>query len=108
MNILNLMYHRKPERSFQYKGHYFPVCARCTGFYIAIFSYTILAMVVPITYTSNSIMIGILLLVPNGIDGTSQLLELRTSNNMLRLTTGLSGGIGLMIILKTLKFMFIY
>lgn len=108
MNMLNLMCHRKPERSFQYKGHYFPVCARCTGFYIAIFTYGILAMIVPITYISNSIMIGILLLVPSGIDGITQLFELRTSNNILRLATGLFGGIGLMIILKTLKFMFIY
>ena len=108
MNMLNLMCHRKPERSFQYKGHYFPVCARCTGFYIAIFSYGILAMTIPITYTINSVIIGVLLLVPSGIDGITQLFELRTSKNILRLTTGLLGGIGLMIILKTLKFMFIY
>jgi len=31
--------HRKPERTFNVRGHYFPVCARCTGFYIAAFSY---------------------------------------------------------------------
>ena len=68
----------------------------------------VVAMIIPITYTLNSIIIGILLLIPTGIDGTTQLFELRMSNNVLRFITGLLGGIGLIMIFKTLKFMFIY
>lgn len=108
MNYLNLICHRFPDRTFQYKGYYFPVCARCTGFYVSIFTYMVLAMIIPIMYTLNSIIIGSLLLIPTGIDGTTQLFELRKSNNILRFVTGLLGGIGLMIVFKTLKFMFIY
>lgn len=72
------------------------------------FSYGILSLIIPFTYTLNSMIIGFLLLIPTGVDGTTQLLELRKSNNKLRLITGLLGGIGLMIILKTLIFIFIY
>jgi len=64
-------------------------------------------MIIPITYTLNSIIFGILLLIPAGVDGTTQLLELRTSNNILRFITGLIGGLGLIIIVKALKIMFI-
>ena len=30
--------HRIPERTFNIRGYYFPVCSRCTGFYIGAFS----------------------------------------------------------------------
>ncbi|KZX10699.1 DUF2085 domain-containing protein [Methanobrevibacter curvatus] len=108
MNFLNLICHRKKERTLKLKGHYFPVCARCTGFYISIVFYTVLAMFVPVKYTFNSTLLAVLLLIPCTIDGFTQLFEYRKSNNSLRLITGLIGGLGLMIIFKTLKFMFIY
>jgi uncharacterized membrane protein len=108
MNPLAYFCHRKPERTFHIKGHYFPVCARCTGFYISIIAYMIIAILIPIHYTIELTTIGFLLLIPAGIDGTTQLLELRESNNTLRFITGILGGIGLMIIVKTIKFMFIY
>jgi len=103
MNLLNLICHRKPERSFFIKGHQFPVCARCTGFYITIFIYTLYAYYVPIVYTPEYILFGILLCVPAILDGTTQLFEIRQSNNILRFMTGILGGIGLMIIIKFLK-----
>lgn len=108
MNYLKFICHRLPNRSFQYKNYYFPVCARCTGFYISMVTYTIIAMFVSIEYDINEIILAIILLIPSGLDGTSQLLEFRESNNILRLLTGFFGGIGLMIILKTIKLMFIY
>jgi uncharacterized membrane protein len=107
MNPLNLICHRKKERTLKIKGHYFPVCARCTGFYISIIIYTVLAMYLPFKYTIITSVIAILLLIPCAIDGITQLFEFRESNNLSRLLTGLCGGIGLMILLKTLKFMFI-
>jgi len=107
MNIFKYFCHQKTERSFKINKHQFPVCARCTGFYISIFVYTILAMNITIIYTDYTTIISILLLIPFIIDGITQLFELRESNNILRLITGLLGGFGLMILFKTLKFIFI-
>ena len=45
---------------------------------------------------------GIILIVPMGIDGFTQLLGMRLSNNKLRLITGLIGGVGLVILAKLL------
>lgn len=108
MNILNLICHRKPERSFFIKGHQFPVCARCTGFYISILLYTVYAYYFPITYTNEYVLFGILLCIPAFLDGTTQLFEFRESNNNLRFLTGILGGIGLMIIIKYIKLLIIF
>lgn len=34
-SIGSLICHQKPERSFFWDGHQFPVCARCTGLYLS-------------------------------------------------------------------------
>ncbi|WP_297898246.1 DUF2085 domain-containing protein [Methanobrevibacter sp.] len=108
MNIFKYFCHQKPERSFKINNYQFPVCARCTGFYISIFVYVIIAMNIAITYTLYTTLLALILIIPTVVDGTTQYFGLRESNNTLRLITGLMGGFGLMIILKTLKFMFIY
>ena len=108
MNVFKYFCHQKSERSFRINNYQFPVCARCTGFYISIFAYVILAMLVAIHYNIFTTILAIFLIIPFIIDGVTQFLEIRESNNILRLITGLMGGIGLMIILKTIKFMFIY
>ena len=41
-----------------------------------------------------------LLLIPTGIDGFTQLMDLRESNNNIRFITGLIGGISLIIFMK--------
>lgn len=107
MNILNLICHRKPERSFFIKGYQFPVCARCTGFYISLMLYFIYAYYFFIDYNLFLLIIAFALLVPAGIDGLTQLFEYRESNNVLRFITGLLGGFGLGILIKALKY-FIY
>ncbi|MBR0471801.1 MAG: DUF2085 domain-containing protein [Methanosphaera sp.] len=107
MNPLNYLCHRKPERSFFIRGHQFPVCARCTGFYITIIAYTIFAYFVPIIYTPQYVLFGIMLCIPALVDGLTQLLNLRESNNGLRFFTGFFGGIGVMIIVKFLKLIII-
>jgi uncharacterized membrane protein len=65
--------------------------------------YTVYAYYVPIVYTPEYVLFGVLLCVPAILDGTTQLLEFRQSNNFLRFVTGILGGIGLMIIIKFLK-----
>ena len=95
--------HRKPERSFFYKGHQFPVCTRCTGFYISLIAYFIFTYYTFVNYDFLLLAFAILLLVPTIIDGITQLYNLQESNNTRRFITGLLGGLGLGIILKAIK-----
>ena len=100
--------HRIPDRTFKVGKYYFPVCARCTGIYISAFSYFILAMFVPIVYSMELIILATLFIIPTAIDGISQLLNKRNSNNYLRFITGLFAGLGLAILAKAIKFIIIY
>ncbi len=95
--------HRRPERSFFIKGHQFPVCARCTGLYIAVVLYVIYAYFVPVTYTLPVLILAILMVIPMAVDGLTQLFDLRLSNNTLRFVTGFLGGLGLVIVLKIIR-----
>lgn len=103
MNVLDLICHRMPERSFFIRGHQFPVCARCTGFYISLVFYFVYTYYFFVDYTPFLIIFAVLLLMPVVIDGLTQLFKYRESNNVLRLFTGLIGGIGLGIIVKAIK-----
>jgi len=80
--------HRKPERSFFYKGKQFPVCARCTGFYAGYFALPIFTF----SIWDPSWLWIILLMVPALIDGLTQAFMHRESNNWLRLFTGVLAG----------------
>lgn len=107
LKVSNLICHRIPQRTFQIKGHYFPVCSRCTGFYIGAFSYFIIAYFVYIQYTVPLIFLGVLMMIPTFLDGFTQLFGSRESNNTLRLLTGLAGGVGLAILVKAIKWIII-
>lgn len=94
MNVENLICHRIPERSFFYKGHQFPVCARCTGAYLSISTVPIIKY---LNLEANTFLLGgIILVIPMAVDGITQLFGLRESNNYLRLVTGFIGGIGVL------------
>lgn len=47
------------------------------------------------------------MVIPTFADGFTQLLGFRESNNILRFTTGLIGGLGLGILIKSIKWMII-
>jgi uncharacterized membrane protein len=47
------------------------------------------------------------MLIPAVIDGTTQLFMVRESNNILRLLTGLIGGVGLGVLFKIVKFIIV-
>ena len=82
--------HRKPERSFFWKGKQFPICARCTGIHIGYLTFPL--------FTFNVLTLNIwwtiALIFPTCIDGLTQAFFERESNNILRVTTGLMAGIG--------------
>ncbi|PQL93072.1 DUF2085 domain-containing protein [Apibacter adventoris] len=82
--------HQKPERSFFWKGKQFPLCARCTGIYIAFVPFSFLFI-----FFDINIWYSILLLLPAYLDGSTQLFFKRESNNILRVITGFLCGIGL-------------
>jgi len=82
--------HRKPERSFFWKGKQFPVCARCTGIHIGYIAFPFFMFNI---FTLN-IWWTLALILPTYIDGLTQAFFKRESNNILRVTTGLLAGIG--------------
>lgn len=108
MKYSKILCHRIPERSFHYKNHQFPVCARCTGFYTGLLVFLIYNSFFTINYNLNLFLISIILLIPAGVDGFTQFLKLRESNNNLRFVTGFIGGIGLIIIMKMAVKFFYY
>lgn len=84
--------HRKPERSFFWKGKQFPVCARCTGIHVGYLSFPLFLFQL---FTLN-IWWTLALIIPTVVDGWTQAFYNRESNNWLRLVTGLMAGIGAM------------
>ena len=96
--------HRLPDRTFNIRGHYFPVCSRCTGFYIGAFTYFTYVYFFYVQYTIVLIIFAFLMIMPTLLDGLTQFFGFRESNNMLRLFTGLMGGVGLAILIKALKY----
>jgi len=87
--------HSRPDRSLEYEGRVFGLCARCTAMYTggisAILTYPVyIGFLTPLV----SVGIGLLLMVPGGIDGTTQMFANRESTNNLRLLTGFPLGFG--------------
>lgn len=76
-------------------GEYqFPVCARCTGILVGYLIGILLASV-KICSLKNSVLLSI----PMILDGGTQYLHWRESNQILRFFTGIGGGIGIIQIL---------
>lgn len=84
--------HRKPERSFFWRGKQFPVCARCTGIHLGYLSFPFFLFGV----VSLNFWMTILLIVPTYLDGFIQAYYNKESTNMRRLITGLMAGVGTM------------
>ena len=82
--------HRKPERSFFFKGKQFPVCARCTGILLGYLVFPLFLFNV----LSLSLLNAVLLNIPAYIDGVTQGVGWRYSTNPLRFFTGLLSGVG--------------
>lgn len=100
MVLTKYICHRIPERSFFIKGHQFPVCARCTGFYTGLIVYLIVNQFYYHPYDINMLIVSMILMIPAAIDGVTQYFGPRESTNKLRFITGFIGGVGLIIFLK--------
>lgn len=82
--------HQMSERSFHWKGHQFPVCARCTGVAIGQTFAVIVAF-----FKTVPLNVSIFLLSIMGFDWGIQELKIKESTNYRRLITGFCGGFGL-------------
>lgn len=100
----NIICHGLPDRSLHIKGHKFPVCARCTGLYLGSFTIIGLVLIFNWGFNLNLFILGFLMIILTFIDGLTQYLVLRKSNNTVRFLTGLIGGIGLGILITSLRF----
>lgn len=90
LNIHFTLCHAIPERSFFWKGKQFPICSRCTGIHIG---YLALPLFMFNIFNLN-IWLSILFILPTCIDGLTQAIFNRESNNFLRVTSGFIAGIG--------------
>ena len=102
MKLKLVFCHRLPERTFKIGNRYFPVCSRCTGLYIGLFTTIILLFY--IEFHPILIFIGPLMLLPTLLDGFLQYCGIRMSTNLIRFITGVIGGIGLAIMIKTFTY----
>lgn len=86
--------HQMESRSFCFKGYQFPICARCTGVLLG----ELLAIILIIFNVRINMIFSVILLLFMGLDWFIQYVHILESNNIRRLITGLSGGIGLTFI----------
>lgn len=96
--------HQLEDRSFVIDNKVLPLCARCTGIYLGIFS-SLLFIAATKRHKANMIpnvihsLILLLFILTVAFDGLSSYLHLRESNNALRLITGTLYGISLPLLL---------
>lgn len=91
-----LICHRKKDHCIRIFGHTSPLCARCMGICLGTVTVLLLNLVGLTITPAISMPISIILVSPLLLDGFTQLLGLRKSNNILRLVTGFSFSIGVM------------
>ena len=97
--------HQRPERCFELNGKPMPICSRCLGVYSGLIIGFLLPVFIPrILFMDPNILLFLMLLflAPMAIDGLTQLLGLRQSNNILRFCTGLVAGLLLGIVFSWL------
>ena len=105
--LKGMICHRLPERTFRVNNWYLPVCSRCTGIYMGVFSYLTYAYLFNIQYSNIIVFLAILMVLPMLFDGITQFFGFRESNNILRFITGLIAGIGLLILVRAFQWLLI-
>lgn len=70
-----------------------PICSRCFGIVIgAIYGSILNLFIIP---TNTTLLFSVLFIIPLIVDGSTQLLGYRKSNNDLRFMTGILNGAGI-------------
>lgn len=110
-NILGLnLCHEESNRCLNIFGTKFPICARCFGILIGIYVFTPIFFIYFLHTPVNAYycIFVPLLLFPGFVDGFTQLMQYRLSNNMLRLITGFFIGVGTSLFANILTFTFLF
>jgi uncharacterized membrane protein len=81
--------HRRKDRSFRISRYTFPLCARCTGLWLGF----VMGLLFRVGGLHMPLIFSVALLLPLMVDGLTQLVGYRESNNQLRLLTGVLFGI---------------
>jgi uncharacterized membrane protein len=102
MKFAFLLCHGRSERCLSYSDYEFPLCARCTGIYLGFVTALLIEMINGLP-SPNLLPLYIVLGLPAAVDGTTQLIHERESTNLIRIVTGFTGGIGLMLLFRTVK-----
>lgn len=84
--------HQRQDRSFFIRGRQMPLCARCTGLLVGSFA-------VPLFVLSLRWQVAVALFAAFVVDSVSQFVGLRSSNNVLRLVTGLGFPVAVCVLL---------
>jgi len=87
--------HRIEERSIKIGKHTSFLCARCTGLVIG----AVLAVTLLVLSIIPPLLVLVAFCLPLLVDGFTQLLNLRKSNNPLRFISGIMFAIGIMLII---------
>src|SRR5215472_15652110 len=104
--LFRIMCHQLPFRSPQWEGLVFPLCWRCAGLHLGIFSsYVSLLMRSskprrPGVFADVVVLIALLL--PLAVDGLGNSLSLWSSPGWIRALTGLAAGVALPLFLNML------
>jgi uncharacterized membrane protein len=81
--------HQRQDRSFLIRGRQVPLCARCTGILVG-------SLALPLYVSSVRWPVAVTLITAFGFDSVSQLLRLRSSNNVLRFVTGVGFSVAIL------------
>ena len=102
-HLLNPFCHQYPTRSLWIWNRPFALCARCFAGYLGVLIACL--FIWPSMGYGKRFIIGMALLLPGVIDPLVQLLTPYESTNILRVITGLMGGVGVFFLLypKSLK-----
>lgn len=82
--------HQRPDRSFFYKGHQFPVCARCTGVLLGQIVGVLTSPFYTLSWNCISFFCFLMFL-----DWYLQRMKIKESTNIRRLITGMLCGFAL-------------
>jgi len=84
--------HQKADRSFFINGNQMPFCSRCTAIWLGLTIGLGLMVFYKIELDERFLILIVIGIVPIGIDGVGQLLNLWESTNIIRSITGLLAG----------------
>lgn len=98
---------RTASRGFFIKDFCFPLCSRCTSIILSMLIFYFLLVEINInidTFLFSYLVFSFLFMIPTTIDYMKQFLTKKESTNIKRVVTGILAGIGISMLLYTIKY----